>query len=321
MSLLDRLREADRQLVPLAAARLRGLLDAVAVGRRSAATVVHDHVVPPPGAQPGPLRRLDDRFARRGPLALLAEVPQAGLLLVALLLLTAGGTVLARGGGDAAAERPQPVAVPQGPPVLGPDDGTRVADYVSSARADAARASQDSPETVRLALVSLTAYATPDKAREVLTGLDVRRAYLRVPAGEEPTEVLSTDVEDLVGDLRRLYTATAERKAREQREFLGLARAITPDSPEQERFRDFYEASARASGKEATAYRTGCACLFAVLVQAPARVLAELPALAGVRAVELARPGATVEDVRVRPLVPEQTTVVAPLPRKSVTGG
>jgi hypothetical protein len=312
VSLQDRLREADRRLVPVAAARLRAVLDAASGGRRSALARV---------ARPGPLRRLDDRFARRGPLALLAEVPQLGLLLVALLLLAGGGTVLARGGEDAAAERPAPAAVLPGPPVLGPEIGAQITQYVSTARAAAAQASQERPQEEQLALVSLTAYATPEKAREVLTGLDVRRAYLRVPAGPDPTEVLSTDVEDLVGDVRRLYTATAARKGREQQEFLGLARSITPDSPEQQRFRAFYEASARASGKEATAYRTGCACLFAVVVRAPVRVLAELPALAGVRAVELAPPGATVEEIRVRPLVPEQTTVVAALPRASVTGG
>lgn len=316
MTLRDRLREVDRRLVPVAAARLRGLLDAVAGGRRSAAERVQHRM-----SRPGPLRRLDDRFARRGPLALLAEVPQLGLLLVALLLVAGGGTVVARGGQQAAADRPQPAAVAQGPPVLGPEAGTPVAQYVSTVRAAAARASQDRPDDERLALVSLTAYATPDKAGEVLAGLDVRRVYLRVPAGPDPTEVLSTDVQDLVGDLRRLYTATAARKGKEQQEFLDLARSITPDSPEQERFQAFYEASARASGREATAYRTGCACLFAVVVRAPVRVLAELPALAGVRVVELAPPGATVDGVRVRPLVPEQTTVVAPLPRASLTGG
>ncbi len=133
--------------------------------------------------------------------------------------------------------------------------------------------------------------------------------------------MLPVDVRDLDGDLRRLYTATAERKAREQQEYLGLARSITPSSDEEERFRAFYEASARSSAKEATAYRTGCACLFAVLVRAPARVLAELPALAGVRAAELAPAGATLEQVSVRPLVPEQKTVVEPLPRPSVAGG
>ncbi|MCU1692169.1 MAG: hypothetical protein JWM64_1260 [Frankiales bacterium] len=284
------LRDLDARLVPRAAQRLRALLDRSRPAR--------------PGRPAGPLRRLDDRFTARGPLRLVRDVPQVGLLVVAAVFFSGSAVALSRSGDD------DPSAVSSSSRVLGPELGAPVADYVAAVRARAVEESRDHPRREHVALVSLSGYRTPEQAQALLGGLEVERAYLRVP-GDAATEVLPADVQDLVGDLRLLYAATATRKADDQEEFLGLARSITPSDPEQRRFKEFYETSARLAGQEATAYRTGCACLFSVVVTGRADALAALPALDGVRAVELADSGLRLAQLRVRPLAPEQTATVS----------
>jgi len=72
VTLLERLRVVDEQQVPRLAAGLRSGLD----GLRH------------PGG--GALRRLDDRYAARGPLGRLRRTPVLALALVAAVLLAAG---------------------------------------------------------------------------------------------------------------------------------------------------------------------------------------------------------------------------------------
>ncbi len=292
------LRDLDDRLVPRLARRLRALLD----GPRPAART----------RPAGPLRRLDDRLTARGPLRLVRDVPQVGLVVVAAVFLAGSAVALSERRDDVRS----PVSASSR--VLGPELGAPVADYVSAVRQRAAKESQDHPRREHLALVSLSTYQTPQQAQGLLAGLQVQRAYLRVPVGAA-SEVLPADVQDLVGDLRLLYAATATRKADDQAEFLGLARSITPTDPEQRRFKEFYEASARVAGLEAQAYRTGCACLFSVVVRGRSDALAALPALQGVRAVELADAGLGLEELRVRPLAPEQTGAVTAQPTPGAT--
>lgn len=305
------LRELDDRVVPRAAARLRALVDRTGGRRRAVTQRARDAVVAPPA--PGLLRRLDDRFARRGPLGVVRDVPQVGVVVIATVFLAGAGVALARSGDDGprrGGAAGTTAAAPQESRRLGPEVGALVPDYVAAAGQQAVAYSRERPDALHVALVSLTAYREPDEVRALLAGIEVQRAYLRVPSSD-PSEVLSADVQDLVGDLRLLYAATAERKGDDQEEFLELARSIDAQNDEQTRFKEFYELSARLAGREATAYRTGCACLFSVVVRAPARVLAELPALEGVRAVELAPRGVALEELRVQPLGPEQTTTVA----------
>ncbi len=300
------LRDLDDRIVPRLAVRLRSVVEAARARRASMASGARRLVPAPPQALPagraGRLQRLDDRYAR-GPLALVREVPAIGFVVIAAVFLAGSGVALARSGDD---RRPDAGAGQQQSRVLGPDPGASVPDYVALAAEGAAAASAARPEALRVALVSLSEYRRPQDVLDLLTGLEVQRAYLKVPSSD-PSEVLSADVEDLVGDLEQLYAATATRKATDQAEFLALARTIDPANDEQRRFKEFYELSARLAGREATAYRTGCACLFSVVVRGPARVLAALPALQGVRAVEVAPQGVPLDELRIRPLGPEQT--------------
>ena len=64
--------------------------------------------------------------------------------------------------------------------------------------------------------------------------------------------------------------------------------------------------------KEARAYGQDCACLFGALVRGQARDLAALPALHGVRAVDIG--GGDLDTLQLQPLLPEQkVTVTRPL--------
>ena len=286
------LRDLDDRVVPRLAVRLRATLDAGRSWRAGAP------------AQ-GFLRRLDDRYARRGPLAVVRDVPQIGLAVVAAVFLAGAGVALARGGDGAG----RVVQTAQADAVLGPEVGTVVSDYVERVRDRSVALSAQTPDDVHVALVSLRRYHRPEEVGSLLEGLEVERAYLKVPSSD-PSEVLTADVQDLVADLRGLYATTAQRRAEDREEFITLSRGMTPTSPEETSVRDQYELSARLAGREAQAYRTGCPCVFAAVVEGPAAVLAALPALDGVRAVELAPTGTELTDLRVRPLPPEQTATV-----------
>lgn len=285
---MSRLRALDDRVVPLAAARLRALVDTFT-------------------ARPGRLRRLDDRYAGRGPLAVVRSAPALGVAVVLAVLLAGVGVVLARDGS----------AGGQGAPVrrvLGPDPGTRVADYVARARAQAAAYSQDRPQAQHEALVSLSRYATPAQARGLLEGLAVQRAYLRVPSSRAGgSELLAAPVVDLLPDLTALCARTAERKRQDATEHAAQARSVTGTS-DQERQQRAYEAAVSTTARaEATAYGSGCACVFSAVVRGPAGLLAALPALRGVRVVDLAPGGVPLDQLEVRPLSPEQVTVATSL--------
>src|SRR3954465_12699307 len=153
MKLPDRLRETDDRLLPRAAVTLRTTVDAADARRRqarqrarAAGTALLD--------RRGPLRRLDDRYASSGPLALLREVPQLGLLLVAAIFVTGAGVALARSGGEQRAATQQQQIDAATPTALGPDVGTSIDAYIAQAKKRAAIVSQASPDAVYTAYVS-----------------------------------------------------------------------------------------------------------------------------------------------------------------------
>ena len=311
------LRSLDARILPGWAAALRRTLDRGARTRHRLRLRAHRTrraVVRPPADEGAfaALRRLDDRYASSGPLGLVREVPQVGLLVAAALFVTGAGVALARSGTPASAP-PSVLSVPAPSPLLGPAIGSSVDGYVAQAKARAIALSAQTPDGQYVALVSFSGYFTPAQVAALVGPLRVRRAYLRSPhSGAEP-EILPVPVKDLVPDLRQAYSGLAVRKAAEQREFRKLAESIASTTKEEAQFKAFYLAAAVTAGKEAAAYRAGCACVFEVVVSGPARVLTELLALQGVRAVELAAQGADVATLRVLPLLPETKGIVKPL--------
>jgi len=106
----------------------------------------HSASASPPPSPRSRLLRLDDRFAARGPLALLRDVPQLGLLLIASIFLAASALAFTRRTPPRPVAAAGPVSAPSQPtgstdplaaPVtrVGPVDGTPVPGYVDAARA------------------------------------------------------------------------------------------------------------------------------------------------------------------------------------------
>lgn len=309
------LKDLDAKLVPRMAASLRGVLDAAAQRRaaaRDAARQRAQALVAAPSK--GLLGRLDDRYASRGPLKLLRDVPQLGVLLVAAVFLAGTGAALALSGPEQVRERQQAQQEAELPLSLGPAVGADIDAHFATARERAVDLSRSDPDANYLALVSLNKGLTPQETGELLqeSGLQVRRAYLRAPLPGDPEQIVFQTPSDIVTGLEQVFSEIAARKAKEQQELLGTARTITAATPEEAEFRRLYEADARTAGQEAAAYRTACACVFALVVEADAAELAELPALPVVRGVEVAPRGAELSALDIAPLPPTAKGVVPP---------
>jgi hypothetical protein len=306
-----KLDDLDERWVPRVAVRLRAFVDKAGERRQLLAqrlgnvrTAVLD---PGPGS---PLRTLDARYASHGPLALLRDVPQLGLLLVAAVFLTGSGVALERAGNRQRSGSTQS-AGPVIPTTLGPAPGTQVVTYIAATRKRARIVSATSPDHMYTALVSFTSYLTARQAQALLGDLQVEKvlAHVQLPNAEVlPIPVTSTVVED-VGIT---FSAVSKRKVRDRKEFINLAASISGKTKEEQQFKAFYLDAAATALKEARAYGKSCACLFGALVHGKARALTELQAIPGVRAVDIG--GGDVDTLQVQPLLPEQkVTVTRPI--------
>lgn len=311
--LKQRVDALDERFVPVLAAALRSLVDGSArrrtrVGRRweAARAALSD----PRGG--GFLRRLDDRYASSGPLGLLREVPQIGILLVAAVFLGGAGVALARSGPDAddRARQVQAAIADGVVPAVGPEPGVGVADHLAGSRARVASLNRADPDRRYTALVSFVAYAKVEDIADLVSEVDVRRVYVRARSAGPLSEVIPIAVDDLVPDTLEVYGALAKRKATDQEANLSQARSITSTAASELAFKAEFVQQAAVEGKEAAAFRTSCACVFNVLVEGTARDLADLLQTGGVRAVDVAVAGATPDQVEVRYFLPDDKGVV-----------
>ena len=312
-----RLRDLDAQLVPRLAALLRATLDGAGerAGRLRSTGLRRGRAILASSGS-GALRRLDDRYASSGPLKLLRDVPQLGVLIVATLFLAGTGAALALSGPEAVRVREEAEREAELPLTLGPAVGAQIDEHFAAARERAVALARRDPDVDHLALVSLNKGLTPDEVTQFLeeSRLELRRAYLRaqVPGiAEQITVEVSSNPR---ATLRSVFAQTATRKATEQQELLTQAETIPPGSPEEEAFRTLFVNDARVAGQEAAAYRTGCACVFALVVEATVGELAELSALPVVRGVEAAPRDAELAALDIRPLAPSEQGVVKPPP-------
>ncbi len=316
------LKDLDAQLLPRLAAWLRGVLDGGQARRASARADVRQRwrqLLDP--TRPGVLRRLDDRYAASGPLHLLRDVPQLGVLLVAAVFLAGAGVALARSGPESVKERQLVQQEEALPLTLGVAVGQAVEPHLVKDRERAVALAKQTPDLRYLALLSVKDELTIPQVASLTaeSQLVVRKVYVRAPVSGDPEPLEVEPGDDVVRTLTSLFAETARRKADEQREFLSLAQSIEPTSQGEKDFKASYEAAARTSGREAAAYRTGCACVLAVVVEGPASQLAELLSLPVLRGVEVAPRGAELNALDVTPLSPDVTGVV-PEPRAR-TGG
>lgn len=307
-----KLGDLDELLVPRWAAWLQRRVNATIERRvRGADSIrrVASAVVNP--APTNPLRRLDQRYASRGPLGLLRDVPQLGFLVVAAVFLAGAGVALAQSGSRHAVPTARERAVATVPTSLGPAPGTNIAAYIAATRKRAVLVASASPDRIYVALVTFSRYMTPEQARLLLGELEVKKVLAHVPLPS--AEVLQIPITaSLVQDVQTTFAEISKRKLRDRKEFTNLALSITGASREEQQYKSFYLDAGRTAGQEASAYAKGCACVFGALLRGKAAELAALPALAGIRAVDIA--GSDDDTLQLAPLLPEQTvTVTRPL--------
>ncbi|WP_018832741.1 hypothetical protein [Salinispora tropica] len=260
------------------------------------------------------LRRLDQRLLPHlvGAANRLAQGPaQRGILLAAVLLSCLAVTVTAMWGIGA----PQ-VSAPTADGVtrVGVAAGESIPGYLQDATDDleALRASP-SPENDTFALVSLATYLTPHQADSVLGDVPVAAVIGRVPLPERQTEVVRIDAPGLPDDVITAMADLAARKDREAGDYRARAVAVSDGGPEQREQRALYLSAAQMAEAEATAYRGGCACVYAAVVRAEPVELRQVASQPDVRVVDPAPEVRQLDRTVFTPPLPEQDAVAHPL--------
>lgn len=295
--------DLDDKFLPLAAAKVAALTQKLAVQRTR---FRHSF-------QGTSLKDLDARYAGTGPLALLRDVPQVGFVLIAAVFLAGAGTVVTRESSRNRTAQQQTVdpGSPETPyatgdTTLGPEVGEATATYEGTSARGLTEASTGSPEDTRVALISLRAYQSPAQLKVLLEGFPVRRVFLRAKAAGTDASQIPIDIKgDLLTELRRAYAATVSGRLEAQKSYQGYVDSLTVTTPEEQAFKDLYAAFAKATGIEAREFKAGCACVFAVVVEAKAGRLQDLRTRPGIRAIEVADRGVALRALQVRPLLPE----------------
>lgn len=257
-------------------------------------------------------RTLDDRFARSGLLGFIAEVPQLAAVLVTLLLAISAFTVAARQSDqkpDSGTQGQTPGTETGADPTLalvGILPGTSVNEYVAQSQRELDKLNEGPPDASILALMTFDHYVTPAEAAKLAAPARPSRAYYapRVK-GLPPGETAFASVVDIAVDLPAQMFAAAGQLMIRVRQNEAFAKTIPGNTAEErvqkaEQLRD-----AAAWRKQAKALESKCACVFAVVVRAPARVLVGLAQRAGVRLIDPAPAGAQAALVEFRPLRPE----------------
>jgi hypothetical protein len=311
----EALRDLDQRLVPRLAERLARLADGMAARREQARRLQ------PAGVRS--LRDLDDRYTRRGPLALLREVPQLGFVVIAGVFLAGTGTAVSREAANNRRADQQTVLAPvtaptelpgeeAGSSTLGPEVGATVPAYLTHAAQGLAAAARSAPTTSRTALVSFTGYETPAQVEAMLSGYQAVRLYLRARAGGKDAAQLPVDVRGgaLAATLTKAYAQAAAGRVAAQKAYQGYVDSLEVVTKEDQAFKDLYAAFARSTGVEAREYGRGCACVYAAVVTATPTRLLQLRSRSGVRGLEVAGKGLALPDLQLLPLLPEVTGVV-----------
>ncbi|MFP5220139.1 MAG: hypothetical protein ACLGIG_10465 [Actinomycetes bacterium] len=303
------LRELDRRLVPEAARRLaavvatsdRAVRRGVATARRAAERASQQAV--------RLSRRADERLPSTGPLSHV-RAPQLALLLVVVLV---SGTFAAvqLGGDEPSSPAPGAGESLLRTATLGVPAGDDVEQYLASTASLVQELALRRPDAEYLALVSLDAYLPVGQLPDLVAPTRLQRVYLRAQTADAELVEVPLAQASAATVLPALCAATASRKEADADNLRKLAGALPAGTPEQQRQRSEYLATADTYAKEAAAYSGPCATAFSALVEGSAADLAALLERPGVRGVEAAPVGITALDVDVRPLLPE-TTGTAP---------
>ncbi|MET8066504.1 hypothetical protein [Micromonospora sp. NPDC005313] len=186
---------------------------------------------------------------------------------------------------------------------VGVTGGASIPEYLRAAGDELARL--DAPDGY--ALVSFADYLTPARAAAALDGTRVSAVVARVPLPGRQTEIVRIAALRLPQDVVAGMAGVAGRKDREAADYRSRA-AATADME----LRRVYDSGAEVAVREAAAYRTGCACVYAAVVSAAPDALRALAGRAGVRVVDPAPEVRRLDRTVFTPPLPEQRDVVRP---------
>jgi hypothetical protein len=204
---------------------------------------------------------------------------------------------------------------------VGVVEGQSIPGYLAASRRELAALTDPSapPAGDTWALASLDSYVPPGRLPALLGGAGVAQVYARVPLPGVQTQVVRIPVYRLPEDVSAGMAAAARQRDQEQAEYLQLSGKLTPDGPTSERARHAYDAAARSAAAEATAYRSGCACVFAAVLRAAPAVLQQIADRPGVRVVDPAPEVHSLDSTEFRAPLPEQSGTVPDEPSQTPT--
>jgi hypothetical protein len=204
---------------------------------------------------------------------------------------------------------------------VGVVEGQSVPTYLAAARHELAVLTNPSapPAGDTWALVSLDNYVPPSRLPGLLDRAGVAQVYARVPLPGVQTQVVRIPVYRLPGDVSAGMVAAARQRDQEQAEYLRLSGRLNGQGPTTDRARHAYDAAAQAAGAEATAYRSGCACVFAAVIRAAPAVLQQIADRPGVRVVDPAPEVHSLDSTEFRAPLPEQSGTVPDEPSQTPT--
>ena len=211
-----------------------------------------------------------------------------------------------------------PSAPPTALATIGPSPGTSVSVYLTRASVDLRHYAEIAAHRTTYAVVDLKRYLTPDRALQIVAGMDVVRAYVRVPSrlATEPRSVPLASAGDLGQGL--LTAATVARAT--AKSYKALLAALHPTTKSDRLVQQRYADQHRAAVVETRhlSHPATCACVFAFVVHAGPGALGTLTHDPAVRVVDPAPPVVSLTGLTVLPLQPEFTSVV---PRPGLPGG
>ncbi|GAB3862199.1 hypothetical protein GCM10029963_67950 [Micromonospora andamanensis] len=195
---------------------------------------------------------------------------------------------------------------------VGVVEGDSIPRYEAAAAADLAALAGRSLGDGTYALVSLNEYLTPARLAAVVGDVGVAVVFGRVPLPERQTEIVRIPAQRVPEDVTAGMVKLAERKEREAADYRARATALGGGGPEERELRGLYLSGAQVAAAEAAAYRSECACLYALVVRAEPTKLRGVAARSGVRVVDPAPEVQRLERTVFTPPLPEQRDVVRP---------
>lgn len=164
------------------------------------------------------------------------------------------------------------------------------------------------------ALVSMSAYLTPQQLATTLAGLALQytEVIMRVPSSQQ-TEIIYLSASDLQ-EINRGMVATADAKQQDVHKYAMLQTQVTGSSLTDRTLRRQYRGAEAIAQLEASKYRSMCACVYAVVVHAAPTVLGQLAGRTGVRVVDPAPAQLSPDRAVFLPPFPDQRTIAEPPP-------